>query len=119
MTNNPNTFAELYCAQHRLDREKFNNRIIRRTLHFPIRMVGWLLVSLIPNYFEADLELVSHVGSMKSLRKFEGEIREFNADYRNRRFWRGLLRQRVSSHRLRRLFRDTIKDNESATTAPF
>jgi hypothetical protein len=108
MTNNPDTFAELHCAPHRLSREKFNNRILRRTLHFPIRMVGWMLVSLIPNYFEADLELITYAGSLKSLRQLEGEIREFNFDYRNRGLWRGIFRQRVSTQRLRHIFRHTL-----------
>ena len=112
MAVKPDSFAELYCERHHLEQSDFNNRLIRRSLHFRIRIVGWLLLSLRPDYFEADLEFVAHAGSLKSLRKLEGEIREFSVDYRNRGLWRGVLRQRVSTHRLRHIFRETINRAE-------
>ena len=120
MTIKTGSFAEIYCESHQLDRSDFSNRIIRRSLHFPIRLVGWLLLSIKPNYFEADLELITHAGSLKSSRMLEQEIRQFNADYRNQSFWRGPLRQRISTRRLRKLFRKTMTaSGEDLTPPPF
>jgi hypothetical protein len=113
-------FAQIYCEQNRLDQSKFTKKVVSRCLHFPVRLISPILISLNPDMFEADYELVSHTGTLKSSRKLEQEIRQFNADYRNRGMWRGLLRQRVSTHRLRKLFRDAMTANGSdLTTSPF
>ena len=69
--------------------------------------------------FEADIEFVTHCGSLTSTRALEHEIREFNVDYRNRGLWRGTLRQRTSTRRFRRIFRKTMHGSGNTTQPPF
>ena len=77
------------------------------------------MISISQDIFETDIELVTHSGNLNSGRALEAEIRQFNADHRNRKIWRGLFRQRVSTHRLRDLFRKTLDGHTSVTAAPF
>jgi len=88
-------------------------------MHFPTRWICFLLISISQDIFETDIELVTHSGNLNSGRALEAEIRQFNADHRNRKIWRGLFRQRVSTHRLRDLFRKTLDGHTSVTAAPF
>jgi hypothetical protein len=118
MTAERQSFASLYCTRHRLDPANFSQTIIRRTLHAPIRWVGGWLLKLNPDQFEADTALISHCGSLTSTRQLEHELREFNVDYRNRGFIRGRFRQRVSSRRLRQIFRETFRHGGQSTTPP-
>ena len=108
MTSKPKTFAEAYCALRGIDEADFCKSVIKRSLHAPLRWLVLLHFPLNRHYFEADYELVRFAGRLTRTRELEGEIREFNFDHRNRKIWRGLLRQRVSTRRLRRLFRDTV-----------
>lgn len=120
MSQKASTFAQIYCEQNRLESVAFSKKVVSKCLHFPVRWLAPILLSINPDIFEADFELITHVGTLKSGRMLEQEIRQFNADYRNRRFWRGLLRQRVSTHRLRKLFRKTMAANgANLTTPPF
>lgn len=113
------SFAKIYCEQNRLDPNKFTKKVLGHCFHFPTRWFCSIIISINPDRFEADFELISHCGTLKSGRALEAEIRQFNADYRNRKFWRGLLRQRVSTHRLRKLFRQTLDSHISVTKPPF
>lgn len=106
-TPNPN-FAQRYCERHRLEPTRFARSVVRRTLHWPARWVAWIWLPADPTAFEPDLELATFCGRQSSSREFEEELKEFRYDRRNRGLWRGRLRQRVSTQRLRRLFYHTM-----------
>lgn len=113
------TFAQIYCESNQIVREEFARHAMRYCLHAPIRWIGKPLIALRPDSFQADLELLTHCGLLTSSRTLEGELREFNFDYRNRGIWRGVLRQRVSTKRLRRVFREAMSYRRAISSAPF
>ena len=105
----PSTFAERFCAQHRLDPQHFAAAMVSRTLHFPMRWLAPFCLKLWPAAFEADLELALFCGGQRSKRDLESELKEFHTDFRNHGLLRGRLKQRISTHRLRRLYRRTMR----------
>ncbi len=102
------TFSQRYCALHHIDARRFPRSIVRRTLHWPSRWFAWLWLASDSDTLEADLELATFCGRQASSRDFEDELKEFRYDTRNHGLWRGRLRQRVSTRRLRRLFYRTM-----------
>ncbi|WP_221032332.1 hypothetical protein [Actomonas aquatica] len=108
MATSFSNFAQRFCAQNHIDPSRFPAAIVRRSLHWPSRWFGWFAVRLKPDYFEADLELATYCGQQAASRDFESELQEFRYDTRNHGLWRGRLRQRVSTRRLRRLFYHTM-----------
>jgi|GEM_PF-1768804 len=81
-----------------------------KTLHAPTRWLARLILPFNPDVFQLDLELIEISGRLSSRTKFEIEAHDFAVDHRNQGFWRGKLRQRVSTHHLRRLFRKVQRD---------
>ncbi|MDB4474313.1 hypothetical protein N9023_04845 [Opitutaceae bacterium] len=111
------TFAQSYCESNQIAPKAFARHAMCHCLHAPIRWIGKPLVTLRPDSFQADLELVTHCGLLTSGRTLEGELREFNLDYRNQGIWRGLFGQRVSTRRLRRLFRQCMGEQHGSSRA--
>lgn len=112
MADSTRTFAQRYCELHQLDPARFAPTVVRRTLHWPARWLACLRLLDPTATLEPDLELATFCGQQTRSRDFEGELREFHADRRNRGLWRGRLRQRISTRRLRRLFYHTMNGAE-------
>ena len=108
------SFAQLYCEHHGIEPSRFSRYVLSRALHWPWRWLGGLCFSLTPAHFECDLELLLHCGNLRSRRELETELREFALDFRNRTFARRYLCVRISTHRLRRIFRDTLRRSGEA-----
>ncbi|MCF3651284.1 hypothetical protein [Synoicihabitans lomoniglobus] len=103
------TFAERFCAQHQIDPQRFATAVVRRTLHLPMRWLAPIWLTLRPATFEPDLELALFCGHQRSARDLEEELHEFHHDSRNYGLLRGRLKQRLSTRRLRRLHRRTMR----------
>lgn len=113
----PKTFAQLYCEQNRLPREKFEQTLIFRTLHPQARALRRLLQLVPGDYFGADLEFVRQVGQLTRPADFSWEVADFHAHPANRRVLRRRLKLRLSIARLRRVVIQTFKDAEAQVAA--
>lgn len=102
------TFAEHFCARHRRPLSEFTPLVLRRCLRPHARLLRPLLEFIHPGFFDADIDFVSSVGRLSSLRDFSLERTNFHHHPGNRSLLRGPLRLRVSSARLRRLAEETF-----------
>lgn len=109
-------FTDLYCARFGVDSLEFGPHLTARCLHRPYCWIGRWLLSMNRTAFDLDLELALQCGTFTSRRMLEAELHEFTMDYRNRGLWRRYLRCRISTHRLRRIFRDTIRQSDHVAT---
>ena len=110
MESPPSTFAQRYCQKHGIAETQFCPALILQALHLPSRWFAVLLLRMRPQLYELEFELARYCGQQSNRRSLENELREYQYDSRNRGFWRDVLRQRVSTQRLRRLFRETMND---------
>lgn len=106
------TFREIYCERHGIDCEKFERVLLWRCLHWPARPFYWLL-GVNRNYSSADIEFIRGVGDLKSRREFHNEASEFHYHPGNRGFLRTVLRIRVSSRRLQKIFEGEVRSTQS------
>lgn len=97
--------AQRYCQKHAVAEADFARAVLLATLHAPYRWIAPLLLAWSPERFAVDLELINCCGQLKRRRDLEAELAEYVFDERNRGFWRRTLRQRISTRRLRRLFK--------------
>lgn len=102
------TFAQSYCARHRLSDDHFAPAVLREALHPQARILSPFIAVAAPDFFAADLELISALGRVRSVQHF----REVSAVYRHRLaragFARRTLRLRVSLRRLRDVMAETF-----------
>lgn len=106
------TFRELYCEQHRIPPDRFERELVRHSLHRHALPVYWLL-GLNRDYTSPDLDFVRGVGELRNRREFRNEAAEYYYHPHNRGLLRGLLKLRVSSHRLQRIFDREIEEHGS------
>lgn len=102
------TFADLYCARHRLPPAAFTPRVLRHSLRLHARLLRPVLEFAHPGFFDPDIDFVSAVGRLTSLRGFAEERTDFHHHPGNRNALRTFFRLRISSARLRRLAEDTF-----------
>jgi hypothetical protein len=112
------TFAELFCRQHRLPPQRFNQAMLRCCLYPRARFIQPLLAIIWPGHFKADYELISRVGRLTELGALDHEIGEFHDHPANRGFLRRTLRLRISTKRLRRNFCSLMRRPASPTADP-
>jgi hypothetical protein len=106
------TFRELYCTQHNIPQERFDGELVRRSLHLHAWPFYWLF-GLNRNYTSPDYEFVRGVGELRNRREFRNEAAEFHYHPHNRGVLRSLLRIRVSSKRLQKIFESEIEEHGS------
>jgi hypothetical protein len=111
------TFRELYCEQHQLPFEKFERHLVFRCLHWQAKPLWWLLF-MNREYYSADFEFVRGVGDLRQRRGFRNEAAEFHYHPANRGFLRTVLRMRVSTQALQRLFEQVIVAGNSRPPMP-
>lgn len=112
------TFAESYCTRHRLSEDQYARAVLRRALYPQARLLYPLITLTAPDFFAADLELVSTLGRVQTIRHFH----EVSVDYRHQLaradFARRNLNLRVSLRRLREIMAETLSArSQSALTA--
>ncbi len=124
--NKPNlTFAESYCAQHGIPREKFARTVFKRVLYRRTLLFIWILQFFKQDYFVADFDLIYGVERLRRMRDFNSEAERFNEHPSNRGWLRRRLRLRVSTYRLKLLIKETLplstmqKGKFEGTSAPF
>lgn len=105
-------FRELYCAQHRIPLDRFERELVNRSLHLHAKPVYWLL-GLNRDYTSPDFEFVRGVGELRNRREFRNEAAEYHYHPHNRGLLRTVLKLRVSSHRLQKIFEDEIEEHGS------
>lgn len=111
-------FTDLYCAHYGVNSLDFSAHLCARCLHRPHCWIGRWLIRLNRPAFDLDLELARYCGTLDGKRKLEVELQEFTTDYRNRRLWRRYLRCRISTHRLRRVFKETFRQSGVTPSHP-
>lgn len=103
--------AEEFCRQRGLPADGFERALLQETLYPAARRARFFL-GLIPNYFEPDLQFVSYVGRLRRLVDLRNEETDFNSDRANRGFFRGTLRLRISTRRMRQVVRQTLRQSD-------
>ena len=98
------TFRELYCEQHALPSERFEDVLTARAWYPHALPWRWLTGLVYREYYSPDREFVRAVGDLKSRRHFANEATDFHLHRDNRAFARRVLKARVSAERLRRIF---------------
>ncbi len=107
------SFASRYCAKHGLLHSRYEQVVLRRSLH----RGAWLLYPLLacqPSYFASDRELVRAIGHCRTLWDFDTETLDFPNHLDNRGWLRGTLKLRLSVRRLRRLVREVLPPGQPA-----
>lgn len=97
----PITFAEKFCAQHRIPPAAYEKEMLRRSL-YPLGRLVLFFVSSDSNYFVPDREFVRGVGKLTRLQGFGAEVWAFTVNPENSRFHRLRLKLRVSARRVYR-----------------
>ena len=106
------SFQHRFCRHFNVSAERFAEVMLQRTLYRRARWLRWFASY---DAFSADRCFISSVGRLTRREDFLAEVREFRYDSRNQSFWRHTLRFRVSTQRMRALFREVWP--ESATVA--
>jgi hypothetical protein len=107
------TFAAKYCAQHGLLPKRYEQVVLRRSLHLGARLF-YPLLAWRPSYFAADFALVRAAGRCRTVWDFDTETLDFPNHPDNRGWLRGVLKLRLSVRRLRRLVREVLPPGQPA-----
>ena len=99
------TFLERYCRFHHIEEDDFPLHLLGRCLHAPLRWIWPISKSALLDYLEPDIGCVRAAGRLSRRRELEEELTEFNYHPRNRHIWRRILKERLSTRRLRRELR--------------
>lgn len=111
----PDSFAGLICTRFGLPAAQFDEVVLRHALYRQALPLVWLLRRLDQDYFTPDRELVQAAAQLRT----KGDLRDFSLDVKafvhhptnsRHRFLRGLLRLRVSAHRLQSLIKATLPE---------
>jgi hypothetical protein len=111
------SFASRYCAKHGLRHSRYEQVVLRHSLH----RAAWLLYPLLacrPSYFATDRELIRIAGGCRTLWDFDTEAKDYSVHPDNRGWLRGTLKLRLSARRLRRLVREVLPPDQPVPTAP-
>lgn len=106
-------FASRYCAKYGVLPKRYEQAVLRRSLHLGARLL-YPLLACRPSYFAADRELVRAIGGCRTLWDFDTETLDFRNHPDNRGWLRGTLKLRLSVRRLRRLVREVLPPGQSA-----
>ena len=100
------TFSERLSFDQKIEVDAFERFVLSRCLHAPLRWIYPALKFILSDYLEPDLQCVRATGTLRSNRDLENELAEFSYHPRNRHFFRRILRQRLSTHKVYRLLRE-------------
>lgn len=96
------TFAELYCQEHGIPKERYVTSMFWRCLH----RRTWLLVPVLKlysrDYFSADCDLIRDVGRLIRADGLTEDLRDYHTHPRNIGFARHGLGFRISVRRVTR-----------------
>ncbi len=98
--------ADRYCDANGIERAKFEDHVLSRALHLPLRWLWPVLAPFIRHKFDIDRQCIAAIGRLNSRRALHDELVEFSYHPKNREFWRAMGGQRISTHRVREMMRD-------------
>jgi hypothetical protein len=101
------SFAERYCARHRLPLSRFEDVVLDRCLYPRARLLRGVLTFFRRDYFVPDLELVRGAGRLVRVDDFTSEAVVFWRHPANARWLRRYLRLRISTQCLLQLMETT------------
>lgn len=103
------TFAEAYCSQRQISPDDYAVSVLKASLYPAARFCYPLISRLSTSYFQADLDLIRATGRLKRSRDYAVEVLEFVHHPANSGFWRSTFDLRISTGRLGRLLRRTLR----------
>lgn len=117
------SFADHYCALHGIRPDQFNLHLLKQALYPHARLVRPLLEFACPNYFAADNDFVCEIALLTRYHEFYDSSIEFVHHPENRGLMRRLFLIRVSTDRMRRIVRRTLRipvssDDDQGTMSP-
>ncbi len=102
------TFAKKFCEQQGISPDRYADTVFAKTLHPHAHLIGRMIALARHDYFSPDLELIRSVAHLYTLKDFFNEANHYIEHPANRHWLRGLLKIRVSTTRLRKLFKKTM-----------
>ncbi|EIP97234.1 hypothetical protein OpiT1DRAFT_01666 [Opitutaceae bacterium TAV1] len=102
------TFAELYCEDHNIGPDDFEESLVRETLHPVGRLLHPLLRRIGSDFFTPDYDLARAAGRLRRMRDFPMEAWEYGHHPKNSGFLRRVLGARISVGRFRQVMRHTL-----------
>jgi hypothetical protein len=106
------TFAEKFCARHRISPAEYENEMLRLSLYLPGKFLRPLLSSK-ANYFAPDREFVRAVGKLTRVHGFGAEVWSYAVNPENCRFVRHYLKMRVSAKKVYQQLIDALGQRDS------
>lgn len=97
----PACFYESFCERHALSFADYEEAMMARCLYPHARALRPLIKLVAPGYFTPDLDFIRSVGVLRNRREFRHEVEDFVTSLERARFWREVLRLRVSVDRVR------------------
>ncbi len=109
-------FQELYCEQHSLTPEQYSRHLRSRALYPHARIFVPILTLFDSDYLAADNDFVDDVAQLKRYNDFFSASFQYIHHPVNRGFLRRRCRLRVSTERMRRIVRHTLKAQAIVST---
>lgn len=104
----PLTFADYFCAQHKIPLEQYESAVFKLLLYRRAVPFTGFLVILNRDHFTADHDLIKAVAHLTRIRNFAVEVERFHDHPYNRGMLRWRFRMRISTTRLRGLVKATF-----------
>ena len=106
------TFAEKFCARHRIAPADYEKEMLRVSLYFPGKLLRRLLGSE-ANYFAPDREFIRAVGKLTRVHGLGAEVWAYTVNPENSRFVRLYLKMRVSAKKVHQQLVDALGHDHS------
>jgi hypothetical protein len=105
-------FRQIYCSRNGITEADYAEHLLEKAL--PIHARAFRLFSIVTfqnkNHFRSDFDFINDVGCLRHYSDYSQSVDEFHVHPWNQRtLLRGLLRLRVSTHRVRQIVREQLK----------
>jgi len=112
----PFRFEERYCEQHNLTLEEYPRHLRNRAFYPHARFIAPILTLFNGDYLAADNDFIQDVGQLTRFNEFFSSSFEYIHHPANRGFLRRYCRIRISTERMRRIVRRTLKAQAAVAT---
>lgn len=109
-------FQQLYCDQHSLSPEQFSRHLRSRALYPHARFIAPIFTLFNSDYLAADNDFVEDVSQLTRYNEFFSSSFQYIHHPVNRGFLRRYCRIRISTERMRRIVRHTLKAQAAVAT---
>jgi hypothetical protein len=96
MAKEQKTFRELYAEQHHFAAEKFEKRLMYRTMHLNALLCYPFVQFFYPNHYALDREYVRRIGACRTMNEAKTVHSEYASHPYNKEFARKALDLRIS-----------------------